>query len=125
MDWLYLIRRILCRECQEDLENARAEIYLQKDMIDTLEEKIDDLMLGKSYAYMPNPDPDRDVLDGLYTGEMTIEDIIEQFEYRGGIHLTYIELNKTDLSYEAYGTTKYHLWAINGYSEAIKHLEGI
>ncbi len=122
---LDFIRRILCGECREENGRLRGDNSLLRDENETLKKHIDDLLLGKSYAYIPYPDTDRDVLDGLYTGEMTTEDIIEQFEYRGGIHLSYIDLNETDPAYEAYGTTEYHFWAVNGYSEAIKHLEGI
>lgn len=62
-----------------------------------------------------NLDPTRDVLDGEYTGDLTIEDVIEQFGYRIGIHLSYIELNETNSGWIIYGSTEYHNWAINGY----------
>lgn len=63
-----------------------------------------------------------DVCDGKYVGPMTVEELVEQYKYRAGIHLSYIELNKTDPAYEAYGTTQWHWWAINGYEEGIEKL---
>jgi len=65
-----------------------------------------------------------DVCDGKYTGYMTIEQVIEQYEYRAGIHLSYITLmeEQPDMGWEAYGSKKWHEWAINGYQNGINHL---
>ena len=66
-----------------------------------------------------------DFLDGRYTGQMTPEETIEQFQYRAGIHLSYIKLLEEQplAGWEVYGTTAWHEWAINGYEEGIRHLE--
>ena len=114
--WLEILRKILCS--QEKLDDARAMIVFLEERIDTLVQERD------AFYELPliSPNPDRDVLDGKYTGDLTIEDVIDQFEYRAGIHLTYIELNKTDPAYKAYGTTRYHNWAINGYVKAMEYL---
>ena len=66
----------------------------------------------------------RDVLDGKFTGEMTAEETISQFEFRAGIHLTYINLleEQPDSGWEAYGSKAWHEWAINGYEEGIRHI---
>ena len=66
-----------------------------------------------------------DVNDGKYTGKMSPEQTIEQFEYRAGIHLTYINLiiDQPNAGWEVYGTEEWHWWAIGGYQEGIRHLE--
>ena len=67
----------------------------------------------------------KDVTDGKYAGEMTPAETISQLEYRAGIHLSYINLMEEypNQGWEIYGTVEYHDWAINGYSEAIRHIK--
>ena len=66
----------------------------------------------------------KDILDGEYTGELTPEEVIEQFKYRAGIHLSYIELleKQPNAGWEVYGTKKFHEWAINGYEWGIEYI---
>ena len=68
-----------------------------------------------------------DVNDGKYVGKLTPPQVIEQFEYRAGIHLTYINLmiDEPNAGWEAYGTEEWHLWAIGGYEWGIKHIKAI
>lgn len=68
-----------------------------------------------------------DVNDGKYTGKLTPSQTIEQFEYRAGIHLAYINLvlDEPNAGWEAFGTVGYHEWAINGYQWGIKHLKAV
>ena len=67
----------------------------------------------------------KDVTDGKYAGVLTADEVMEQFEYRAGIHLSYINLLNTQpgAGWEAFGTEEYHLWAINGYEEGIRHIQ--
>ena len=67
----------------------------------------------------------RDILDGVFTGEMTPEETILQLEYRAGIHLSYINLLNEQPSggWEIYGSEEWHRWAVNGYTEGIKHIQ--
>ena len=66
-----------------------------------------------------------DVNDGKYTGKMTPEQVIDQYQYRAGIHMSYIKLleEQPNAGWEVYGTKQWHNWAINGYMEGIRHLE--
>lgn len=68
----------------------------------------------------------RDVLDGKYTGEMTVEEVIEQYKYRAGIHLSYLELleKEPNRGWEVYGSKEWHEWAVNGYEWGIYYLQG-
>ncbi len=67
----------------------------------------------------------KDVTDGKYADVLTPEEVIEQFKYRAGIHLSYINLlnEQPTAGWEVYGTEEYHLWAINGYEEGIRHIQ--
>ena len=65
-----------------------------------------------------------DVNDGEYVGELSPEEVIEQFNYRIGIHETYAGLVEDDpVTWAGYGTYEFHLWAINGYEWGIKYIE--
>lgn len=66
----------------------------------------------------------KDVTDGKYAGTMTADEVIEQFEYRAGIHLSYIKLinEQPNAGWEVYGTEEWHLWAINGYEKGIRRI---
>lgn len=67
----------------------------------------------------------KDVTDGKYAGELTPEEVIEQFEYRASIHLTYAKLlEEGHNEYLPYGTIEWHNWAINGYEWGIFYLRG-
>ena len=69
-----------------------------------------------------------DVCDGKYVGPMTKAQVIEQLEYRIAIHETYAGLAQDNpKSYYArvYGSYEFHMWAINGYKEAIRHIKHI
>jgi len=65
------------------------------------------------------------VNDGKYVGELSPEEVISQFKYRAGIHLSYINLliEEPGQGWEAYGTKEFHAWAVNGYEEGIRHLQ--
>lgn len=65
------------------------------------------------------------VNDGKYVGDLTPEQVIEQYQYRAGIHLSYNKLleEQPKAGWEVYGTKQWHDWAINGYMEGIRHLE--
>lgn len=71
----------------------------------------------------------KDILDGEYTGELSPCEVIEQYKYRAGIHLSYIEqLEKGDARYllglpDIPTALAFHHWAINGYEEGIRHTE--
>lgn len=67
----------------------------------------------------------KNILDGKYAGELTAEEVIEQFEYRAGIHLSYINLldNEPYAGWVVYGSKEFHLWAINGYEWGIKYVQ--
>ncbi len=64
----------------------------------------------------------KDINDGKYTSDLTPDEVIEQFEYRAGIHQSYIDLmeREPNAGWEAFGSEEWHLWAINGYEEGIK-----
>ncbi len=63
------------------------------------------------------------VVDGKYTGELSAVEVIEQFEYRIGIHETYAGLVLDDPDrWSAFGTYEFHMWAINGYEWGIKYI---
>ncbi len=65
------------------------------------------------------------VCDGKYTGDLTKEQVIEQFLYRIEIHETYAGLVLDDpVTWGGFGDYEYHLWAINGYWWAIAYLRG-
>lgn len=52
-----------------------------------------------------------------------IPDLIEHLKERAGIHLSYLNLLKTEPGkWESYGTEKDHWWAIEGYENAIWYL---
>lgn len=64
------------------------------------------------------------VSDGKYTGPLTPEQVIEQFEFRIEIHEQYDELVQEDPNtWRGYGNHEFHLWAINGYEHAIKYIK--
>jgi len=66
------------------------------------------------------------VCDGKYVGSLTPEQVMEQFEYRIRIHESYAGLvvqQPSRFSPITYGDYEYHMWAINGYEEAIGHLK--
>ena len=67
----------------------------------------------------------KDILDGKYIGELTPEQVVEQYEYRAGIHLSYINLmnEQPNAGWEAYGSEEWHNWAVNGYQWGIKHIQ--
>lgn len=67
----------------------------------------------------------KDVTDGKYAGTLTPEENIEQFEYRAGIHQSYIDLmeREPNAGWEAFGSEEWHLWAINGYEWGIKYIQ--
>lgn len=117
--WLLeLIKSFLCN--QDELDEARGDIRILQDQIDTLVQERD------LFYELPliSPDPDRDVLDGKYVGDLTIEDNINQFEYRISTHVTYIHLIEEDSAWENIaGTIEYGFWAINGYDNAIEYLK--
>ncbi len=62
------------------------------------------------------------VNDQIYTGPMTISQTVEQFEFRILVHEYYAVLVVQDTRYLNYGSNRFHLWAINGYKEAIRHM---
>lgn len=67
----------------------------------------------------------KDVCDGVYVGEMTAEETIQQFIYRILIHETVAGLVLEDpVHYPSrlLGDFTYHMWAINGYNEGIRHI---
>ena len=68
----------------------------------------------------------KDILDGKYVGELSPDEVIAQFQYRAGIHQSYIDLmaREPNAGWEIYGTEEFHLWAINGYEHAIKYIQG-
>jgi len=64
------------------------------------------------------------VCDGKYAGDLTPDETISQFEYRAGIHLTYLTLlEEGHNEYLGFGTIEFHLWAINGYEWGIKYIQ--
>ncbi len=64
-----------------------------------------------------------DILDGKYTGELTPEQVIEQYEFRISIHITYDELVQEDpATWSFYGSHEFHQWAINGYEHGIEYI---
>lgn len=66
------------------------------------------------------------VNDGKYTGKLTPEQVIEQFEYRILIHESYAGLVVQNPSYyppRIYGDYDYQMWAINGYRWGIKYIQ--
>jgi len=66
----------------------------------------------------------KDILDGKYVGELSPQEVISQFSYRIQIHESYVGLVIDDPDkWIAFGSYEWHMWAINGYSEAIRHLE--
>ena len=63
-----------------------------------------------------------DVCDGKYVGPLTPDEVIEQYRYRILIHETYAGLVLDDPAWLSFGSYEYHLWAINGYEEGIRHI---
>lgn len=68
----------------------------------------------------------KNVTDGNYVGELCPDQVIEQFEYRILIHeywaCAVVEDPIQNLP-SVYGDYWYHLWAINGYKEGIRHIQ--
>ena len=66
------------------------------------------------------------VCDGIYTGELTKAQLVDQFEYRAGIHQSYITLleEQPNGGWDAYGSKEWHMWAIGGYEWGIFYLQG-
>ena len=64
------------------------------------------------------------ILNGKYAGSLSADEVVEQFKYRAGIHLAYIDLldSQPGAGWESYGTAEYHRWAINGYEEGIRNI---
>ena len=68
------------------------------------------------------------VTDGKYTGTLTPEQVIEQYKFRAGIHLSYIDrLNDGDRNYllglpDIPTAIAFHEWAINGYEWGIRYV---
>lgn len=68
--------------------------------------------------------PGKDVNDGVYAGELTAEEVIEQFKYRAGVHLSYLRLLAAGYNeYLSFGSIEFHRWAINGYEWGIKYIK--
>ena len=62
------------------------------------------------------------VTDGKYVGELTPEQVVEQFEYRIQIHESYAGLVLDDpQTWSRFGSYEFHMWAINGYTWGIKY----
>uniref|UniRef100_A0A6M3J2Z6 Uncharacterized protein n=1 Tax=viral metagenome TaxID=1070528 RepID=A0A6M3J2Z6_9ZZZZ len=67
---------------------------------------------------MPN------VCDGKYNGDLTPEQVVEQFEFRISIHETYAGLVLDDpITWGGFGDYDFHCWATNGYEHAIKYIK--
>lgn len=65
------------------------------------------------------------VCDGKYAGPLTADQVITQFEYRIGIHESYAGLVLDDPArWIQFGSYEFHMWAINGYREGIRHMTG-
>jgi len=69
-----------------------------------------------------------DVNDGKYVGELTPEQVIEQYEFRAGIHASYLDrLEEGDRNYllglpDIPTAIAFHEWAINGYEWGMKYV---
>ena len=64
------------------------------------------------------------VNDGKYVGILSERETITQYEYRAGIHLSYLTLLEGNReAWLRYGDEQFHAWAINGYEEGIRHIE--
>ena len=72
---------------------------------------------------IPDCDPSQEWLDGVMPS-MTIDSLIEHLDFRSSIHETYyVEIVEGRFSpYTGYGDANFHLWAIEGYENAIHHL---
>ena len=119
MGLLEFIKSILCN--QDELDDARV-------MIAILQDEVNELQLDRDTLYdLSDSDPDRDVLDYKYVGEMSPEELIEQYEHRAGVHLSYLAKLKDEPAYRDYwlqwGDEDHHIWAINGYEKGIEIFE--
>ncbi len=64
-----------------------------------------------------------DVNNQIYSGKMSIDQTVTQFNYRIGIHQWYMnELLTGRTEYSYVGNIAFHRWAINGYKESIRHM---
>ena len=72
---------------------------------------------------IPGCDPTQEWLDGAMPS-MTISDLIEHLDFRSSIHEHYyIEIVEGRFDPRVgYGDANFHLWAIEGYQNAIHHL---
>jgi len=73
---------------------------------------------------IPGCDPSEQWLEGMMPS-MTIPELIEHLDYRSSIHETYygqIVQGKFDPR-AGYGDANFHLWAIEGYENAIHYLK--
>ena len=119
--WLDRFRKSFCRTYIDERDNSRV-------MVAMLEDRVNELELQRDTLYdLSTSDPDRDVCDYKYVGEMSPEELIEQYKHRAGVHLSYLAKLEEEPAYRDYwiqwGDENHHLWAVNGYSEGIEIFE--
>lgn len=87
----------------------------------------------KEFAIMPGQvdviqgcDPSKSWVIGMMPS-MSIPELIEHLDFRKSIHETYYGLvvSGNFSPYSGYGDANFHLWAIEGYENAIHYLEGL
>jgi len=69
-------------------------------------------------------DPSQDYLDGKMP-TYTIPELIEHLEYRMMIHEDYYAKLIQGTGDYAFGDTNFHLWSLEGYSNAIHYLRSL